>query len=136
METSYGFTEEDSDYSGNMVSKASEVLYSNEPFTLQGQVNVITSIIDAIKNHTKNGIGVCYWEGAWISVNQKTKEENRILWKKYGSGWTTEYARFYDEEHYGPYLLSEGNAVDNQAFFDRNGKPLPSLMLFKQNRNS
>ena len=76
----------------------------------------------------KNGIGVFYWEGAWISVNQSSYEENKKLWEKYGSGWATSYSKEYDPYDAGVYY--GGTSVDNQAFFDQNGKVLESLKVF------
>ena len=51
---------------------------------------------------------------------------NKTAWEKYGSGWAASYASEYDAgKYYG------GSAVDNQALFDFNGKPLASLNVFK-----
>ncbi|MBQ6645539.1 MAG: Ig-like domain-containing protein, partial [Clostridia bacterium] len=76
----------------------------------------------------QNGIGICYWEGTWISVGGESWEENHALWEKYGSGWATSYAGTYDPNDAGKYY--GGCAVDNQALFDRWGHPLESLKLF------
>ncbi|MBO7677603.1 MAG: glycosyl hydrolase 53 family protein, partial [Erysipelotrichaceae bacterium] len=128
METSYAYTSEDSDFFGNTISDASNVT-KNYPYSIQGQANCILDVIDTIANKTVNGIGVCYWEGAWISVGQNSYEENFALWEKYGSGWASSYAKSYDPDDAGKYY--GGSAVDNQAFFDPNGYPLESLKLFE-----
>ena len=128
METSYAYTSEDSDFFGNTISDASNVT-KNYPYSIQGQANCILDVIDTIANKTVNGIGVCYWEGAWISVGQNSYEENLTLWEKYGSGWASSYAKSYDPDDAGKYY--GGSAVDNQAFFDPNGYPLESLKLFE-----
>ncbi|MBR4462284.1 MAG: glycosyl hydrolase 53 family protein [Erysipelotrichaceae bacterium] len=131
METSYAYTAEDSDFHGNTISDESLVT-KNYPYTVQGQCNAILDIIDTIV-HTKNGIGVCYWEGAWIAAGTDSYEENSRLWETYGSGWASSYAKEYDPKDAGKYY--GGSAVDNQAFFDRNGHVLESLKLFALCRN-
>ena len=127
METSYAYTPDDTDFHPNTISDVS-VVTKNYPYMLQGQTNAILDVIDTIANRTKNGIGVCYWEGAWISVGTNSKEANSILWEKYGSGWASSYAKEYDPNDAGKYY--GGSAVDNQAFFDENGHVLESLKLF------
>ena len=126
METSYAYTGEDSDFFGNTISNESSVA-KPYPYTVQGQAN---SVLDVIETMTKtlNGIGVCYWEGAWISVGGYSYEENLQKWETYGSGWASSYASKYDPQDAGRYY--GGSAVDNQAFFDSSGHPLESLKLF------
>ena len=77
---------------------------------------------------TSGGLGVVYWEGAWISVGTSSWEENHALWEQFGSGWASSYAAAYDPDDAGKYY--GGSAVDNQAFFDETGHPLESLKLF------
>lgn len=125
-ETSYAFTEEDSDFYGNTIGSGAGVT-KNYPFSLQGQANCVRDVIDTIA-HTTNGIGVCYWEGTWITVGGESFEENSALWEQYGSGWASSYASAYDPNDAGKYY--GGCAVDNQAFFDANGKVLESLKVF------
>ena len=125
-ETSYAYTEEDTDFSGNTIGPGSGVTKSY-PYTVQGQANSVRNIIETIAN-TTNGIGVCYWEGTWITVGQNSYEENFVLWEKYGSGWASSFSKFYDPADAGKYF--GGSAVDNQAMFDADGKPLESLKIF------
>lgn len=125
-ETSYAFTEEDSDFYGNTIGSGGGVTKSY-PFTVQGQANCIRDIIDTVA-HTKNGIGVCYWEGTWISVGTTSYEDNLEKWEQYGSGWATSYAKAYDPYDAGKWY--GGCAVDNQAFFDSKGHVLESLKVF------
>lgn len=127
VETSYAYTGEDTDFSGNTISKESNVRH-DYPYTIQGQTNSIIDTIDTV-NNMKRGIGVFYWEPAWITVGKSSYEENSVLWEKYGSGWATSYARTYDENDAGKYY--GGSAVDNQALFDEKGYPLESLKMFK-----
>ncbi len=128
METSYAYTEEDTDFNGNTISGASNTIVTNYPFTVQGQANCVRDVVDTIVNKTKNGIGVVYWEGTWISVGTESYEINSELWEKYGSGWASSYAAAYDPNDAGKYY--GGCAVDNQTLFDCNGKPLESLKVF------
>ena len=127
VETSYAYTGEDTDFFGNTISKESNVRH-DYPYTIQGQTNSIIDTIDTV-NNLKRGIGVFYWEPAWITVGKSSYEENSLLWEKYGSGWATSYARTYDENDAGKYY--GGSAVDNQALFDEKGYPLESLKMFK-----
>lgn len=125
-ETSYAFTSEDTDFYGNTIGAGAGIT-KNYPFTVQGQANSVRDIIDTIA-HTKNGIGVCYWEGTWISVGCESYEENQAKWEQYGSGWASSYSSAYDPNDAGKYY--GGCAVDNQAFFDSTGHVLESLKVF------
>ena len=128
METSYAYTPEDTDFNGNTIGDGGAIV-KNYPFTVQGQANNLRAITDTIVNKTPAGIGVVYWEGTWISVGGSSWEENSALWEKYGSGWASSFSAAYDPADAGKYY--GGNAVDNQALFDRNGRPLESLKVFK-----
>ena len=132
METSYAFTEEDSDFSGNTIGGGGGIV-KDYPFTVQGQANSIRNITDTVVNRTPAGIGVVYWEGAWITVGTASREENQQKWEQYGSGWASSYAAVYDPNDAGKYY--GGSAVDNQAFFDAGGHPLESLKVFRLMRN-
>ena len=126
METSYAYTTEDSDFYGNTISAGGNVT-KTQPYTVQGQATSIRNIIQTVSN-IPGGIGVCYWEGTWITVGGETWEENSAIWERYGSGWASSYASAYDPNDAGKYY--GGNAVDNQAMFDPTGKPLESLRIF------
>ena len=127
METSYAYTGEDTDFSANTIGDGSNVV-KDYPFTPQGQANCIRNITDTVVNRTPSGIGICYWEGAWITVGRNSREENQEKWEKFGSGWASSHAAVYDPKDAGKYY--GGSAVDNQAFFDPDGKPLESLKVF------
>lgn len=124
-ETSYAWTIEDGDFSGNTIGEggAYEKPY---PFTLQGQVNHLTDVTQAM--HDIGGIGVFYWEGAWVPVPGGNWEANSALWEKYGAGWASSYAAEYDSADAGKYY--GGCACDNQTLFDFSGKALESLKFF------
>ena len=125
-ETSYAYTIEDGDFSGNTIGEGGAYL-KPYPFTLQGQVNNLTDVIQAM--HDIGGIGVFYWEGAWVPVPGGSWEANSALWEKYGAGWASSYAAEYDPNDAGKYY--GGSACDNQALFDFNGKALESLKTFR-----
>ncbi len=126
METSYAYTPDDTDFNGNTIGEGSLVT-KNYPYTVQGQATCVRDVIETVAN-IPGGIGVCYWEGTWISVGQNSWEENNLLWETYGSGWASSYAASYDPNDAGKYY--GGCSVDNQALFDPTGYPLESLRVF------
>ena len=126
-ETSYAFTAEDTDFYGNTIGEGSGFV-KDYPFTVQGQANLVRNVIDTAVNKIKNCIGVFYWEGTWISVGGDSYESNLAKWEKHGSGWASSNAAEYDPDDAGKWY--GGCAVDNQAFFDKNGKALESLKVF------
>lgn len=126
-EFSWGYTYEDGDGSGNTISETAAI---DKPYsmTVQGQVECIHDAIEAVSSIGEAGIGVFWWEPAWIPVPGAGREERSLLWEKYGSGWASSYAASYDPDDAGKYY--GGSAWDNQALFDFEGKPLPSLSAF------
>lgn len=139
-ETSYAYTLDDSDGFQNTVnansnSDVQDCIWGYSP---QGQASEVHDVMNAVNNvEDGKGIGVFYWEGAWITVGDtrylsdteydEGVRNNSVLWETYGSGWAASAAGSYDkdaEQYYG------GSAVDNQAFFDPSGKALPSLKVF------
>lgn len=127
-ETSYAYTYENGDGHGNTISEEA-VFTKNYPITIQGQADAIRDVIAAISKVGDAGIGVFYWEPAWLPVPGETPEEKQALWEVYGSGWASSYASEYDPEDAGVYF--GGSAWDNQALFDFEGNPLPSLNVFR-----
>lgn len=141
-ETSWATTLEDGDGHENTVRKGNNDTQGSGmeyyTFSVQGQANEVRTVIQAIKNVGDAGIGVFYWEPAWIPVTVyddradnagEVLDSNKTAWEKYGSGWAASYASEYDADDAGKYY--GGSAVDNQALFDFNGKPLASLNVFK-----
>lgn len=124
-ETSYAYTMEDSDYSANSVSSDASCVLPY-PVTVQGQADALADVIRTV--NAAGGIGVFYWEGAWITVGGASWAENHALWEKYGSGWASSHAGAYDPEDAGKYY--GGSACDNQALFAPDGHALPSLRTF------
>ena len=126
METSYAYTPDDTDFNGNTISAESAV-DKPYPYTVQGQANSVRDVIETVAK-IPGGIGVVYWEGTWITVGRNSWEENHEKWEKFGSGWASSFATEYDPNDAGKYY--GGSAVDNQAMFDADGKPLESLRVF------
>lgn len=125
-ETSYAYTDKDSDFHHNTISDKKNIV-ADYPFSVQGQADSVRNVIDIIA-HTTGGIGVCYWEGTWIGVGKQSFQQNKQLWEKFGSGWASSYSAEYDPDDAGKFF--GGSAVDNQAMFDADGKPLESLKVF------
>ena len=126
-ETSYAFTAENTDLYGNTIGDGGGIV-KDYPFTIQGQANLVRNVIDTTVNKMDAGIGVFYWEGTWISVGNESYDANLALWEQYGSGWASSYAKEYDPNDAGQWY--GGCSVDNQAFFDADGKVLESLKVF------
>lgn len=124
-ETSYCYTSEDGDGSGNSVNGVDD-LVPGYGATVQSQATMIRDICEAANE--AGVLGVFYWEGTWIPVG-KTKEQNSPIWEEFGSGWASSYAKDYDPNDAGKYY--GGCSWDNQAMFDFEGHPLASLNVFK-----
>ena len=144
-ETSYANDLRDTDGHPNTVSAWNNNTGDNLlwEFTPQGQAEEVRAVMNAVNNvNNGRGLGVFYWEGAWISVGDTRRlggdaydtrvAQNKLLWEKYGSGWASSYSVEYDPDDAGVYY--GGCAVENQAFFDPSGKALPSLAVFKKVR--
>jgi len=125
LETSYPYTSEDTDCSGNSISGDGDAL-TEYPVTVQGQAKALRDVMSYA--NAAGSMGVFYWEGAWISVGDDAKA-NSEKWETYGSGWASSYASDYDPNDAGKYY--GGCSWDNQALFDKDGNPLESLNVFK-----
>lgn len=125
-ETAYPYTSEDGDTFGNAVSQYSENVELRYPISVEGQAQCLTDVFQAVANVGNKGIGVFYWEPAWLGAYNISWEEQCKLWKQYGSGWATDCAAEYDAS----VTATGGSAYDNQALFDFSGRPLESLNVF------
>ena len=137
-ETSYAWTLEDGDGHENTVrvgtnDNVSDCIY---PYTVEGQAAWVRDVVDTV-NSIDNGIGVFYWEAAWIPVGNyatstnkaATLASNKAKWEQYGSGWASSYSAEYDPNDAGKWY--GGSSIDNQAFFDFDGKAINSLKVYK-----
>lgn len=124
-ETSYCYTSEDGDGSGNSFVGTDD-LVEGYGATVQSQATMIRDICEAANE--AGVLGVFYWEGTWIPVGEATAD-NSPIWEKYGSGWASSYASDYDPNDAGLYY--GGCSWDNQAMFDFDGYPLESLKVFR-----
>ena len=141
-ETSWATTWDDGDGHGNTAPKTvgQDLDYA---ISVQGQADEIRDVVNAVNlvngSVSGAGIGVFYWEPAWLSVyyaynadgsvNQSAYNKNKALWEKYGSGWASSYSYEYDPSDAG--LWYGGSAIDNQAWFDFDGTALPTAEIYR-----
>ena len=141
-ETSYPYTLDDTDGHSNTISQWNNNSGDNMcwDFSVQGQADEVRAVMNAVNDVSGGkGLGMFYWEGAWITVGDVTGKSgsawtrqynaNKMLWEQYGCGWASSYSAAYDPDDAGRYY--GGSAVDNQAFFDAKGQALASLHVFK-----
>lgn len=139
-ETSYPYTLDDSDGHPNTVTAWNNLGDNMRwDFTPQGQADAVSDVMRAVNAVPGGkGLGVFYWEGAWITVGDTTAlsgaayderlAQNKLLWERYGAGWAAAASGEYDPDDAGKWY--GGSAVDNQAFFDPSGRAQPSLEVF------
>ena len=135
-ETSYAYSLADTDGHANTVSVGGNDSVTSYPFTVQGQADYMRDLIHAVNE--AGGLGVYYWEPAWITVGDTTGlsgedydaqvAKNKEIWKTYGSGWASQYSEEYDPEDAGKWY--GGSAIDNQAMFYADGAPTASLKVW------
>jgi arabinogalactan endo-1,4-beta-galactosidase len=102
VETAYAFTDQDADGHPNIVT--GDMAIPGYPLTPEGQramLRDLMGIVRAVPNG--RGLGVFYWDATWTAVT--------------GNGWD-------------PADPESGNAWENQALFDFNGRVLPALDEF------
>ena len=127
-EVAYAYSWDDFDGHGNTIGEGA-VFDKPYPLTVQGQATAVADVVRVVSSLGDAGLGVFYWEPAWIPVPSDSWEERSLLWERHGSGWASSYAAEYDPEDAGQWF--GGSACDNQALFDKNGHPLPSLKVFE-----
>lgn len=144
-ETSWATTLDDGDGHENTVRVGTNDT-NNDPnkpemnydFSVQGQADEIAAVARAVKNVGDAGIGLFYWEAAWIPVQYAYDADGNVLsdvvasnkaaWEKYGSGWASSYSAEYDPNDAGKY--AGGSAVDNQSWFGFDGKALETVNIY------
>lgn len=122
-ETSWAFTLDDGDGHENTVRVGNNDTDQPYDFSVQGQCTEIASVAQAVADIGDSGIGLFYWEAAWIPVTyaydadgnkiESIYEANKTAWEANGSGWAASFANEYDAEDAGKWY--GGSAVDNQA---------------------
>ena len=137
-ETQYAYTMEDGDGHSNTVSESATGQDYDYDISIQGQADEMSAVMQAVVNVGDAGIGVFYWEPAWIPVQvydadaddaEEVLASNKEKWETYGSGWASSYASEYDPTDAGVYY--GGSAVDNMAWFDFEGHPMDILNIYK-----
>jgi arabinogalactan endo-1,4-beta-galactosidase len=127
-ETSWARTLEDGDGHPNVIGAGT--ITDDYPVSVQGQATQLRDVIAAVSAVGDAGIGVFYWEPAWLPVGPPSEiEANRVLWERDGSGWATSHAFEYDPVHVGEWF--GGSAWDNQSLFAWDGTQLESLNTFE-----
>ncbi|MBC8027745.1 MAG: glycosyl hydrolase 53 family protein, partial [Steroidobacteraceae bacterium] len=104
-ETAYPFVLGDADGWGNLVGLPGQ-LVAGYPATPVGQAanqRDVLSIVRAVPNG--RGLGAFYWDATWTGVA--------------GNGWD-------------PADPTTGNAWENQALFDFDGRPVPAMDVYRR----
>jgi arabinogalactan endo-1,4-beta-galactosidase len=96
LETAYPWTTNNDDGYTNLMGGTESI--SGYPYTVQGQVDLLTKIRQEVKDG--NGMGVVYWEPGWITSDMKD------LW---GTGSSWENCAFFD---------FDGNALESIDFLE------------------
>jgi arabinogalactan endo-1,4-beta-galactosidase len=91
VETSYPWTNDAADQMPNLLGP--DTLLEGYPATPQGQLRYMVDLTQTVKSN--GGVGVVYWEPAWVSTRCKTR---------WGQGSSWENATFFDF-HRGNELL-------------------------------
>jgi arabinogalactan endo-1,4-beta-galactosidase len=111
VEAAYAYTLANCDNAENSF-QAKEEKAGGYPATVQGQYDYVHDLMQSVINvQGQRGKGIFYWEPTWIAVP--------------GNGWATPAGMKYINDHW-----KEGNARENQALFDCQGKVLPSVKVF------
>ncbi|EXU74636.1 glycoside hydrolase family 53 protein [Erwinia mallotivora] len=111
VEAAYAWTLENCDAAENSF-QAKEEKAGGYPASVAGQAAYLHDLIKAVQAvPNQRGKGVVYWEPAWIPAT--------------GNSWATPAGMKYIHDQW-----KQGNARENQALFDCQGKALPSLKVF------
>lgn len=126
-EVAYPYTDDNGDCFPNIIYSGSQNVEFPYPISVEGQAKCIAETFQAMANTNGHGIGVFYWEPAWIGLPDKSSEEQYKLWNSCGSGWASDFASEYDKSA----SSAGGSSFDSQALFDFYGNPLESLSVFE-----
>lgn len=103
-------------------------LEAGSPYTgdVQGQADELVDTIKAVKSVGGAGLGVFYWEPAWIPVRSAEGLAGEARDAVYSAGWASPYADEYDA---GIDWGTTGWA--DKGLFDHEGRPLDTLRIFQ-----
>lgn len=111
-ETSIGYTTDTLGCKGIVFSKEQEKA-TGYPATAKGQEAFLRDLYTAVRGvNNKKGIGVFYWEPAWLPIPDCT--------------WANESGSLYMKDK-----VKAGNAMANQALFDASGNANSALLNLK-----
>lgn len=111
VEAAYAWTLDNCDSAENSF-QAKEEKDGGYPATVAGQTAYLRDLMQAIRSVPDHrGKGLVYWEPTWIAVP--------------GNTWATPEGMKYIHDEW-----KQGNARENQALFDCQGKVLPSIQVF------
>lgn len=110
-ETSIGYTTETFGCNGIVYSKEHEKI-TGYPATQQGQEAFLRDLFATVSVNNKEGIGVFYWEPAWLPIPDCT--------------WASKSGSKYMKDK-----MTAGNAMANMALFDENGNANSALINMK-----
>lgn len=109
-EVAYGYTFDNDDAVPNTFTPA-EARTSGYAGSVSGQALFMKDVMEAVSAQPQ-GLGIYYWEPAWKSAP--------------GITWATPAGIKYINDSYEV----QGNARENQALFDKDGRVLPSVKVF------
>lgn len=111
-ETSIGYTTDTLGCKGIVFFEEQEKA-TGYPATMEGQEAFLRELYRTVRNvQNKKGIGVFYWEPAWLPIPDCT--------------WASESGRLYMNDQ-----AEAGNAMANQALFDASGNANNALLNLK-----
>ncbi len=133
LETAWPYTIKEGDGTANTIGENNSLsAYKVSP---QGQADCLSSLYKAVVG-TENGLGIFYWEPAWIPVRAGwiNWHYNKYIADIKGTGWASVGAKDYSKHtkmYYNDNPSWGGSSWENNALFDINGHPLGSLSVYK-----
>ena len=134
-ETAYPYTFDDADGSMNNINGSDAMRYSEYPVSIDGQAQALYEVFNGVARvndvRPGYGLGVFYWEPAWIGTPSDT-------WGTYGTGWASSVSQSYEDlfKSGGSEFSTtdQGSSWDNMTLFDAGGKATRALYVFNDVR--